>query len=228
MANPPFQCGARVADPERQGRRVVDAHVPFAAGKRLEVAGIAIAQQLFDVARPFLRLAPAIEKGHLMPARQGVSDLMRTDESGPAEDQNSQPHGRLRRSRRRPGRQGDPSAGQPPHVASAKAHRTALVGTKQSQAAAHRMHIKNFTQRRSGDLSIYFNMILCSQRRRSPKLRPSIVEAALRNRSMRRRATVLILQPRSGRPHQDLGRKSVMWCYYKFEDPTGRAFLLGS
>ena len=93
---------ARVADPERQGRRVVDADVPLAALERLQVAGVAVAEQLLDLAGPGLRLPAAVEQGHLVAARERVAHLVRPGESGAAEDQDAQRRAPPRRVARPP------------------------------------------------------------------------------------------------------------------------------
>ena len=90
MPDLPLENGARVTDPEREGRRIVDAHIPGAALKRGEVACVAIARQLLDFARPVLRIATAVEESELVTASERVSHLMRPDESGASEDEDPQ------------------------------------------------------------------------------------------------------------------------------------------
>ena len=81
---------AGIAHPDRQAGGIVDAHVPLAAFQRLQVA-IAIAEQLFNFARPFRRRPlAAIEQGDLVAARQRVVHLERTGEPGATEDQDAQ------------------------------------------------------------------------------------------------------------------------------------------
>jgi len=80
----------RVAHPERQRRRVVDADIPRAAFERLQVAGVAITDELDDLARPRARAAAAIEEGDLVAARERVGHLVRAGEPGAAEDEDAQ------------------------------------------------------------------------------------------------------------------------------------------
>ena len=82
-----------VAHPDRQRGRVVDADIPVAALQRLQVGGVAVAEQLLDRARPGALLLAAVEDGHLVPARQRVADFVRPDKTGAAQDQKLQfPH----------------------------------------------------------------------------------------------------------------------------------------
>src|SRR5690606_20997569 len=82
---------AGIAYPRRQAGRVVDAYVPAAPAQRRQVAGLAVAMQLLDLARPLGRWPlAAIEQGHPVAAGQRITHLERPGESGAAQDQDVQ------------------------------------------------------------------------------------------------------------------------------------------
>ena len=88
------QYPGRIPHPERQGGGIVDAHIPLPALQGRQFAGIAIAMQLLDLARPLRRRTlAAVEQRDLVAARQGVLDLERTGEAGAAQDQDAQGSG---------------------------------------------------------------------------------------------------------------------------------------
>jgi hypothetical protein len=81
-----LQYAGGVAHPDRQRGRIIDADVPIAALERFEVA-VAIAEQFLDRAGPGLLLTAAVEDGDVVPAGQRIADLVRSDETRAAEDQ---------------------------------------------------------------------------------------------------------------------------------------------
>src|SRR5690606_15356356 len=91
MADLALQHLARIAHPERQAGRIVDAHVPLAPFQRLEITGVAVAVQLLDLPAPLRRRPFAtIEQGHPVPARERIGDLERPGETGAAENEDAQ------------------------------------------------------------------------------------------------------------------------------------------
>jgi hypothetical protein len=89
LADVAFQYAGGVAHPDRQRGRIIDADVPVAALERFEVA-VAIAEQFLDRAGPGLLLTAAVEDGDVVPAGQRIADLVRSDETRAAEDQQAQ------------------------------------------------------------------------------------------------------------------------------------------
>ena len=86
LADVAFQHAGGVVHPDRQRGRIIDADVPVAALERFEVA-VAIAEQFLDRAGPGLLLTAAVEDGDEVPAGQRIADLVRSNETRAAEDQ---------------------------------------------------------------------------------------------------------------------------------------------